>query len=331
MFKSIVTELRLIKGVFLKSNKFLKSRENVSFKNLYNFIILRYFYIRPFFRFLVKGKKISGPKKITDDYLQLNLDIEKIINDLKSNAGYSTGYNINQNVIDQIIDHYTSDKKNIETDTQLKNFLNDNNLETENLIKKNDEDFETYIQRIIEMGTHQIRFADKDLDQNSVMSKLIRSEPLIKLAQNYLNSKNISIINEMVISLPTKKNIKIDVLKQSSQTFHRDLVSKNFFKAFVFLSDINNNDGSHVYLEGSHKKNFNDETNKNDLSIETLYKDYKKKEISGKKGDLFFGDTFCLHKGSNPKNNYRLLLILTFFTGTSLQTQNKKNITQINI
>ena len=118
----------------------------------------------------------------------------------------------------------------------------------------------------------------------------------------------------MVISLPTKKNIKIDVLKQSSQTFHRDLVSKNFFKAFIFLSDINKNDGSHVYLEGSHKKNFNDETNKNDLSIETIYKDYKKKEISGKKGDLFFGDTFCLHKGSNPKNNYRLLLILTFFT-----------------
>jgi hypothetical protein len=331
MLKSIVNELRLIKSILLKSNKFIKSSKDFSFKNLYNFIVLRYFYIRPFFRFLIKGKKITGPKKIIDDYLQLNLDIETALNDLKSNAGYSTGYKISQNVIDQIINYYTTDKKNIEPDTQLRNFLSDNNLETENLIKKNNEDFETYIQRIIEMGTHQIRFADRDLNHNSILNKLTHSEPLIKLAQNYLNSKNINIINEMVISLPTRKNIEIDILKQSSQTFHRDLVSKNFFKAFIFLSDVNKNDGSHVYLEGSHQKNFNDEVNKDDLSIETLYKDCKKKEIYGKKGDLFFGDTFCLHKGSNPKNNYRLLLILTFFTGTSLQTQSKKNITQINI
>lgn len=330
MVKSIVKELKLIKSILIKSSKFIKSSKDFNFKNLYNFIVLRYFYIRPFFRFLIKGKKITGPKKIIDNYLELNLDIERVLNDLRSNTGYSTGYKISQNVIDQIIDYYTADKKNIETDTQLRNFLSNNNLEIENLLKKNDEDFKTYIQRIIEIGTHQIRFSGKNLDNNDIISKLIHSEPLIKLAQNYLNSKNISIINEMVISLPTNKNIKIDVLKKSSQTFHRDLVSKNFFKAFIFLSDINNNDGTHVYLEGSHKKNFNDETNKNDLLIETLYKDCKKKEISGKKGDLFFGDTFCLHKGSNPKNNYRLILILTFFTGTSLQTQNKKNITQIN-
>ena len=45
MLKSIVNELRLIKSILLKSNKFIKSSEDFSFKNLYNFIVLRYFYI----------------------------------------------------------------------------------------------------------------------------------------------------------------------------------------------------------------------------------------------------------------------------------------------
>ena len=55
MLKSVVNELRLIKSILIKSNKFIKSAEDFSFKGIY-FIVLRYFYIRPFFRFLIKGK-----------------------------------------------------------------------------------------------------------------------------------------------------------------------------------------------------------------------------------------------------------------------------------
>lgn len=84
------------------------------------------------------------------------------------------------------------------------------------------------------MGTHQIRFADKDLDHNSIISKLIRSEPLIKLAQNYLNSKNISVINEMVISLPTKKTLKLMYSNKVVKLFIETWFQRIFLKPLFF-------------------------------------------------------------------------------------------------
>ena len=329
MFKKIKKEIVLIKNILNKMFKFMKTKNNYKFIHIYNFFLLRYLYTRPYFRFLIKGKKNISNEICHDKEVELNLDIEKVVKNLKSDTGYSIGHKIGESVVNKVIENYTTDIENIEVDHQLKNFLESKNVSKQKLVKKQNESVQEYVNRIKNLGTHQIRFSDGKIFRENIVKKIIQSKPLTQLATNYLNARKFNVINEMVISLPKEENISREILKQSSQTFHRDLVSKNFFKAFIFLTDVNKNDGSHIYLEGSHKINLHHDSNKNDFEIEEMYNNCKRKEIDGKKGDLFFGDTFCLHKGNKPVNNFRLLLILTFFTGMSLQNLDKKNLLEV--
>jgi len=97
------------------------------------------------------------------------------------------------------------------------------------------------------------------------------------------------------------------------QQFHRDYESMNFIKVFVYLTDVDQHNGPHSYIRGSHKidrlyerKRFSDEIiNKN-------FNDDEKLSILGKKGSTFIVNTFGIHKGMAPIKNNRLVLVYLF-------------------
>lgn len=83
--------------------------------------------------------------------------------------------------------------------------------------------------------------------------------------------------------------------------FHYDLDDYRFLKLFIYLTDVNEDNGPHQIIAKSHKFNafyrfFNRRLE------EPLSKQYESNVnvMLGKKGDGFFEDTLCYHKGTRP-------------------------------
>ena len=97
------------------------------------------------------------------------------------------------------------------------------------------------------------------------------------------------------------------------QLFHRDYESMNFIKVFVYLSDVGENSGPHEIIKGSHK--INKLYKRERFEDEIVFKSFdinKKATIIGNKGATFIANTFALHKGINPKNSKRLVMVYLF-------------------
>ena len=97
------------------------------------------------------------------------------------------------------------------------------------------------------------------------------------------------------------------------QLFHRDYESMNFLKVFVYLSDVDEFNGPHEYVVGSHK--VNKLYKRERFADQLIYKNFTKENIltiKGKKGKTFIANTYGLHRGLQPKNEKRLVLVYLF-------------------
>ncbi len=97
------------------------------------------------------------------------------------------------------------------------------------------------------------------------------------------------------------------------QMFHRDYESMNFLKVFVYLSDVNELSGPHEYIIGSHRVNRLYKRER--FSDKKIYDNFTKDRIltiNGKKGKTFIANTFGIHRGLQPKNERRLVLVYLF-------------------
>ena len=132
------------------------------------------------------------------------------------------------------------------------------------------------------------------------------NEKLLKILKNYFNCKFKLDWIWSWWSFPSEKPI-------GPQLFHRDYESMNFLKVFVYLTDVDENNGPHEIIEGSHKidKLFNRERFNDELVFKN-FNEKQKKTIIGKKGTSIIANTFCIHRGVNPKQKERLVLSYLF-------------------
>jgi len=100
---------------------------------------------------------------------------------------------------------------------------------------------------------------------------------------------------------------------------HRDVDDFRFFKFFFYLTDIQEGDGAHVCVVGSHKRppeiRFGDKWNirrYTDDEISASYPANSIKEICAPAGTGFAENTLCIHKGTTPTKTPRLLLQLQY-------------------
>lgn len=207
------------------------------------------------------------------------------------------------------------------------NFLNSliNDLENMSLISlKNDKmNNSKPIEKLPEGKSSRQK---KDLLKSESVLKFVFSKELISLAQLYLGSKPIC---NNIASWITKPSLDDKMLNVSAQKFHFDMDKIKFIKFFIYLNDVDTDNGPHIYVSSSHKflpNSINKDGRFEDKTISNLYGEDKIIEIVGKKGTLIAVDTRGLHKGKPLYKSYRDLFQVEF----SNSLFGRRYVTEIN-
>lgn len=97
---------------------------------------------------------------------------------------------------------------------------------------------------------------------------------------------------------------------KEEQFFHRDNDAVRFLKLFVYMSDVGEDDGAHVFVQGSHLDSSLLEKRRRyqDREVLSSYNEAAVKKMTGVFGSAFLEDTYGLHKGAVPSKEPRLLL-----------------------
>ncbi|HEY0524102.1 MAG TPA: phytanoyl-CoA dioxygenase family protein [Stellaceae bacterium] len=95
----------------------------------------------------------------------------------------------------------------------------------------------------------------------------------------------------------------------ATQRFHRDPDDWRFLKLFVYLTDVDEESGPHMYVAGSHRsaarlraRAFRSE------EIEHRYGRNAIRTVTGPRGTVFAADTYGIHRGAPPRSRPRLIL-----------------------
>jgi len=148
-----------------------------------------------------------------------------------------------------------------------------------------------------------------DLIRVPAVQKLMTDSTLYKLAQNYLGYRPVL----------TSVTLWIDPVYDGSYNAHRyhyDNDGPGFLKFFIYVSDVDLESGAHSYIEGSHHHRKPERFRRSQFySRDDLVDFYgKQSEIifSAPAGTVIAEDTAGFHKGTTPRNSYRLLLQFQF-------------------
>lgn len=97
------------------------------------------------------------------------------------------------------------------------------------------------------------------------------------------------------------------------QKFHRDPDDWRFVKLFVYLTDVDEKSGPHVYVRGSHRSDLQMRARPYDLPyIEKEYGKDAAAAVLGPRGTAFMADTLGIHMGRPPDERPRLMLIAQY-------------------
>lgn len=122
--------------------------------------------------------------------------------------------------------------------------------------------------------------------QNELIIKTISDPKIVSLAQSYLGC------------LPTIHSVNLWWSKFTGETFHtqkihRDIDDYKFLAFFIYLSDVDESNGPHVFYPKTHNGS-------DDLG--------EKVTITGKAGTAIIADTYAWHHGSPLYDGKRLMI-----------------------
>lgn len=98
--------------------------------------------------------------------------------------------------------------------------------------------------------------------------------------------------------------------RNSAQLFHYDNDRAGFLKFFLYLTDVDDANGPHTYVEGSNLVKPRHLLHGGRLSDEEVAATYPRelwREITGPKGTMFFADTRGFHKGGLVRSGERAM------------------------
>jgi Phytanoyl-CoA dioxygenase (PhyH) len=168
------------------------------------------------------------------------------------------------------------------------------------------------------IGVNGDTFWAKDLDQlvqQEHLRKLAFDPYFLSIAGAYLGCVPIHVQTNAWFSFPTFN--ETNNLSTNAQMFHQDKEFAKFFKVFIYLTDVTEDNGPHVFIEGSHI----DEAHTlgvpitdriPDLDITKYYAAERIKTLLGPAGTITFADTSGVHKSLTVRSGYRLMLQLEY-------------------
>ncbi len=155
------------------------------------------------------------------------------------------------------------------------------------------------------------------LKQNRLVREISTNPLYRQIADEYLGCK--SILNFVCAWKTSNAQFhSASRPKDDAMLFHFDCDHNRFLKIFVYLSDVDETCGPHVYIENTHaplrfKLPQPLQRDGRLTSREVVNCGLVPKYALGERGTIIFGDTMNLHKGTPVrKNKFRYILQLQF-------------------
>jgi hypothetical protein len=100
---------------------------------------------------------------------------------------------------------------------------------------------------------------------------------------------------------------------KGSQRFHRDFDGLRFIKLFIYLTDVDEDGGPHVYVADTHDRpELYTPRAMTDEEVAATFGRDRFVTLTGRKGMCFLADTRGVHKGLLPKKSERLAVIAQY-------------------
>lgn len=166
-------------------------------------------------------------------------------------------------------------------------------------------------------------FNMQQIFENLDLLNIILDQSLLAVAQEYLNCSPILDAVSLWWSAPFNGKGK----SEAAQEYHYDMDRIKFLKIFIYLTDVNPENGPHCYVKGSHVRKPRAlllDGRKSDDQIRTYYPESQINELCGPQGTIIFADTRGFHKGKPLTNGYRLIFQMEY--ANSLFGQNYPKI-----
>jgi hypothetical protein len=151
--------------------------------------------------------------------------------------------------------------------------------------------------------SHVASYVIDDWNQFPEIINIANSDKLLRIAGSYLGC------------MPTISNLQLwwsfpgHGEAEQAENFHRDVDDWKFLKLFIYLTDVDDDSGPHVYVQKSCKHNRTLPIRRySDIEIEELFGKQNILPMLARKGEGLLEDTFGFHKGQLAKTKRRLLL-----------------------
>ena len=295
-------------------------RKNNNFFVFIKIFMIKFFYAFGKLRNLIKPNfDIVDKNKKNSKSLIFNEEIN-LINQVKQldHHGYSNTHFLKDEVVNDIL------KESLKFDNfDVKKLKTD--LDKKDLAIYENESLDVYIKRLNSLGISRLTKTINLNNNNLTLNRIIFSDEIINIAKSYLNTNKISINATFFISNSIETTEKEKY--KNAQYFHWDNDFTKFFKLYIYLNDVNLDNGPHIFVPGTHKSKKKENRLCRLFSDENINQNYKEtKTFLGKRGTFFFVDSYGIHKGLAPKKNYRLMLNIHFGRGKILYSSNDRFI-----
>jgi ectoine hydroxylase-related dioxygenase (phytanoyl-CoA dioxygenase family) len=145
---------------------------------------------------------------------------------------------------------------------------------------------------------------EEQIVQSNVAQRLICDQSVYEVAKQYLECEPV----QDLVTMWWSTSINTEASSVAAQQFHFDLDRIRFLKLFVYLTDVDENNGPHVYVPNSHKNLpgvLRRDGRHSDESVKRYYPEHA--IITGSRGLVFLADTRGLHKGLPLVSGHRLI------------------------
>ncbi len=276
-------------------------------------VIPKIFFIRLFYGIsFIRNFRI---KPLNINILQLsNSNLFKVLPSKKivkhiDEFGYSKVFMINKNLLDSIKNEIF-----LAQNAEVKK----KNIDDIHLLKKNSELLNDYFLRLRNLKISRVT-GYVNLNKKSSVRDLLTSDLFLKIASQYLETKKFSINAAYFLSNPLE--ISEQEKYSNAQYFHWDNDFRKFLKLYIYLTDVDEVSGPHVFIPGTHKNKLNEHKLCRLFKDSDIYSAYKNKIIfKGFAGSSFFVDSYGIHKGETPTARSRLILNVHYGKGKILYT-----------
>ena len=169
------------------------------------------------------------------------------------------------------------------------------------------------------------RFDMQQIFENSELLNLLLDQSLLAVSQEYLNCSPVLDLVSLWWSVPFGGKRT----SEAAQEFHFDMDRIKFLKIFIYLTDVDTNNGPHCYVAQSHRrkpKALLSDGRKSDSEIEKYYSTSDIRELCDTSGTIILADTRGFHKGKPLMSGKRLLFQIEYSNSLFGQNYPKVNL-----